>query len=378
MSTTGSLTARMPYFTGPSARIGTAVAAVVALVLPFMINDVFWLAILTTAGVYTLGAVSLNAVAGYLGEASLGQAFFLSVGCYAGVAAGMKGQLPLLGWVAVVLVVGALAGLVVAPLAMRLSGPHLIIITLGLVFLGQYVFSNWRGLTGGPGGTAFALPMSIGDLDFGALQFGGYLYSREQGLSLLTWIFVAIAMWWVHNIATSRRGRETRAVRDNPLAAQVAGVSVWRCKAGAFAVSGALAALAGALFAQQISYVEPEIFNFHLSIQFVAILVIGGSATAFGPAIGGVFVALIPALLTRYLTDAPFVLAPNDKGFGMTVSQLSSFTYAVLLVLFLLFEPRGINALITRAVGVCSRIATGHRSPSVPAVPASAHKENHA
>ena len=367
MSTTIAAKAKLPYFTGWPARLGTAVAAVVALAAPFMISDVFWLSIVITAGVYALGAISLNVVAGYLGETSLGQAFFLSIGCYAGVAAGMKLHLPLLGWLVVVLVIGAAAGTLVAPLALRLSGPHLVIITLGLVFLGNYIFSNWRSLTGGPGGTPVTLPTAIGGLDLAALQFGGLRYSSAQGLGLLTWVCVGLAMWWVYNIATSRRGRDLRAIRDNPLAAEVAGVNTARRKVGAFAVSGALGALAGALFAQQISYIEPEVFNLMLSLQLVAILVIGGSGTAFGPVIGGVFAALLPAVLTRYLGNLPFVLAPNEKGFGMTVSQLSAFIYAVLLVVFLLFEPRGINALVGRAIHAGGRIVARRRPTAVSA-----------
>lgn len=367
MPTTAPSLPKLRYFRTRGGRIGTLLAAVVALTLPFMVSDNFWLAILTTAGVLALGAVGLNLVSGYLGEASLAQAFFLAVGCYAGAAAGMKAELPMLGWVGVVLVVGAAVGMLSAPLALRLSGPHLIVITLGLVFLGQYLFSNWRDLTGGPGGMPFELPMQVGGIDFSALEFGGYLYSSAQGLAFLAWVLVALAMLWVNNIATSRRGREMMALRDNPLAAQVAGVSAWRTKVGAFAVSGALAALAGALYAQQISYVEPAVFDLTLSIEFVVILVVGGNATAFGPVLGGAFVALVPAVLSRYLGDLPFVLQPNEDGLGLTVAQLSALVYALLLVLFLLFEPRGMNALITKGVGAFRRIVGSRRGSSNPA-----------
>jgi branched-chain amino acid transport system permease protein len=347
------------YLPHRRAQIGVAVFVIAIFLVPLSIQDRFWLSIVATAGIYAMAATGLNVLTGYLGEASLGQAFFLAVGCFTGVAVGMKLELPLLAWAAAVLICGAVVGALVAPLSMRLSGPHLIVVTLGLVYLGIYLFNNWRSLSGGPGGLAIDLPLSVGGLDFSELTIGTTLYSAGQGVALLIWILVALCLWWVYNVSHSRRGREMRAIRDNPLAAQVAGVNLWRTRLVAFSMSGAIAALAGALYAQNVGYVEPAAFSLMLSIELVAVLIIGGSATTFGPVIGGIFVAAVPAVLDRYLGGVPFILGATEGGFGMTVPQVSGLVYALLLVLFLIFEPRGISAVLKRGATAVRHPATG-------------------
>jgi branched-chain amino acid transport system permease protein len=335
------------------------VFVIAILTVPLSVQDRFWLSIIATAGIYAMAATGLNVLTGYLGEASLGQAFFLAIGCYTGVAVGTHLELPLVVWIVAVLVCGGVVGAAISPLSMRLSGPHLIVVTLGLVYLGIYLFNNWRSLSGGPGGIPIDLPLSLGGLDFQALTIGTTVYTAGQGLALLIWILLALCLWWVYNISHSRRGREMRAIRDNPLAAQVAGVNLWRTRVVAFAMSGSIAALAGALYAQNVGYVEPAAFSLMLSIELVAVLIIGGAATTFGPVIGGIFVAAVPAVLDRYLGGLPFVLGATDTGFGMTVPQVSGLVYALLLVLFLIFEPHGISALIRRGAAAVGRLVPG-------------------
>lgn len=368
--TTHTERARVRYIAGAPARIGVLVFAIAIVAVPLLVADRFWLAVIATAGVYALGAIGLNVLSGYLGEPSLGQAFFLAVGCYAGLAAGTLIELPLLLWLAAVIVAGSLIGVIVAPLSMRLSGAHFIIVSLGLVYIGVWAFTNLRVVSGGPGGKSFALPLSIGGLDFNNLSIGPIAFTSGQGLALLIWIVVGLCLVWVYNVANSRIGREMKAIRDNVLAAQVAGVNLWRRRLVAFVMCGTMAALAGAFYGQSVRYVEPGAFDLMMSIEIVAMLIIGGSATTFGPIIGAVFVALIPALLDRYLGDLPFVLGPTETGFGMTVPQLSGTIFALLLVFFLIREPRGIAKLIEQ---LASRISTTRKRNS-PISPTATHE----
>src|SRR5215213_8487450 len=149
--------------------VGMFVLAALLVTLPLSVGDRFWLSILTTAGVFTLGAVGLNLLTGYLGEASLGHAFFMGVGAYVGIYVGETLGGPLLLWMAAVLLAGALTGAISGPLALRLRGGHLLVVTLALVFVGQWIFANWRDVTGGPSGRSVNLPLAIGSVDFGAL-----------------------------------------------------------------------------------------------------------------------------------------------------------------------------------------------------------------
>lgn len=324
-----------------------AIGFVAAIAVPLSVGDRFLVTVILTAGVFTLAAVGLNLLSGYLGEASLGHAFFMGIGAYVGIWAGETLGLPLLAWIPVVLIAGAAVGALTGPLALRLRGGHLLIVSIGLVFIGQWIFTNARDLTGGPNGRPVNLPLAIGPIDFGDLVIGGTRYTAVQSLAVLVWIVCVIAIVVVRNIARSRTGRAMRAIRDNELAASASGVSLFRAKMGAFIVSSAIAALAGAFFAQQLRYLEPTSFSLLLSIQIAVVLIIGGSGSTAGPVIGAFFFALTPLLLQR-LEWLPFVLSPNEEGFGLTAGELSNFIFAVLLVLILLFEPEGIVRLLAR------------------------------
>lgn len=340
-------------------RVGLGIGlALLAVTLPLSVADRFWLSVLTTAGVFTVGAVGLNLLTGYLGEASLGHAFFMGLGAYIGIWVGQELEAPLLVWLPAVLLGGALIGALTGPLALRLRGGHLLMVTLALVFLGQWVFTNWRDVTGGPSGRSVDLPLALGALDFSELTIGGTQYSATQGFAVLVWGLCVVAIVLVRNITRSRTGRAMRAIHDNELAASAAGVSLFRAKMGAFVVSSALAALAGALYAQQLRFLEPASFGLLLSIQFFVILIIGGTGSTAGPILGSFFIAAVPLLLQR-LDDLPFVLSPTDEGFGFTAGELANFLFAALLVLFLLFEPRGLARIFARLTGLGTRLTRG-------------------
>jgi branched-chain amino acid transport system permease protein len=156
-----------------------------------------------------------------------------------------------------------------------------------------------------------------------------------------------------------------QATRDNDLAADVVGISLFRVKAGAFIVSSALAALAGGLLAAVIQYVEPDQFNLELSLQYLSILIVGGVASTFGPVIGALVVGALPELLSRFGGSIPLVKSNTDLGggWGLSTAQFTVFSYGILLVLFLLLEPRGLAVLIERLVG---RAATLKSRPNLP------------
>jgi branched-chain amino acid transport system permease protein len=340
--------------------VGVLVLVLLLVTLPLSVGDRFWLSVLATSGVYTLGAVGLNLLTGYLGEASLGHAFFMGVGAYVGIYVGDTLGAPLLVWMVAVLAAGALVGAISGPLALRLRGGHLLMVTLALVFVGQWIFTNWRDVTGGPSGRSVDLPLAIGSVDFGALTIGGTQFTANQGFAVLVWLCCVVAIVLVRNVARSRTGRAMRAIHDNELAASAAGVSLLRAKMGAFIFSSALAALCGAFYAQQLRYLEPAAFGLLLSIQFVVILIIGGSGSTAGPVIGGLFVGAVPLLLQRQ-TDLPFILGPTEGGFGLTPGEFSNFAFAALLVLFLLLEPGGITRILARLGRFGARLT--HRRP---------------
>lgn len=353
LRTTGAYDGRIRrearVFQSPLTRYGAILLVVLSVVLPLSTSDSFLLSLGVTVGFFSIAAIGLNVANGYAGQIMMGQPFFLAIGAFTAVGFGADLGLPLPLWILAVLVVGAIAGVVVAPFALRLKGVYQIVLSLGLIFIGHYIFVNWTSLTGGVSGRRADLNLSIGFLDFAELQLGGMTYTRQQGLFMLVWLFVALCMFFVHLLMKSPGGRSIVALRDSELSARVAGINPTRSMIGVFAVSSAMGALGGAFYVAQLRFVSPEQFNLAMGLTFIIIVTVGGLSTAWGPVVGSLVICSIPVLASRYADAIPF-LKPNtavpDGSWGIPVGQFPVVIYGVLLVLILMFEPRGLVHLI--------------------------------
>ena len=336
-------------------KLAMLVLVAVWFVVPRILSD-FWLLVANYAGVAAIGAIGLNVLTGYTGQVSLGHAFFISVGAYVAGNLGLDSDVPFILWLPACFVAGALIGAVIGPFALRLRGDYLAIITLGLVFVGGHLWDNWDTVTGGGNGVSTAAPVELFGLDFADLTIGGESYSRNQGLFWLIWAIVAIVAILVKNIVRTRPGRALQAVRDRDVAAEVIGVSLARYKIAAFSLSSGLAALAGGLYGSLQQYVAPNEWTLVLSITYIAMIIVGGMATVFGSILGAIVVTAIPRLIERYSAEEGFFnslidplvqLGPGDGGI-ISVFSLNVVIFGLLIVVFLLVEPRGLAALWLR------------------------------
>ena len=338
----------LKLFRGPW-RKGAAVAGFVLwLALPQVMTDDQWLQVLVLAGIAAIGAIGLNLLTGYTGQVSLGHAFFIGSGAFMASWFGAEQGWPLLAWLAITIVVGATVGAIIGPAALRLRGDYLVIVTLGLVFAGGHLFDEWDSLTGGGGtGVTFDADVTIGSLDFSALELFGQSYSKDQGFFWLVWAIVGIVALLAANLVRSRAGRAMQAVRDRDVAAEVVGVSLARYKIGAFALSSAYAALAGGLLGAYYGYAEPGQFaglvGLALSIQYIAIIVVGGVGTILGSVLGALLLGGIPEIIRDYSGDIPVVSWITEH--WITVDSFNLVLYGLLLIVFLLVEPRGLAAV---------------------------------
>lgn len=331
-------------------QVGVAATVAVAAVMPWVLDDPL-LQTLATAFVFAIGALGLNIVTGLAGQVSLGHAFFLGIGAYtaAAISGDPEGRtigfgitfLPL--WLLAGGVTAAVAGVLVAPLATRLRGLYLAIVTLGLVFLGEHIFKEWQALTGGAGvGRQAAEPVMFGY----AFDRDGAFLTKEQNLYLLMFVLLLVFALLARNLARSRVGRAFAAVRDRDVAAEMMGINLARTKLLAFAISSFYAGCAGALLYTITGYFEPASFNLLLSVQFIAMVLIGGAGTVAGTLMGALFISLLPTLtrglpeyvpwISRQVTDVP------------NVFQVEQVLYGLLIVGFLLFEPRGLFGIWVR------------------------------
>ncbi|NJC67864.1 branched-chain amino acid ABC transporter permease [Planosporangium flavigriseum] len=333
-------------------KAGWVAAVIVLLALPLYV-DGFWLSAGLVAMAAAVGAVGLTLLVGAAGQLSFAHAFFLAVGAYGyacfsgepGAATLGLGLPPALGAALAIAVTGAL-GLAFSPVASRLRGIYLGVASLSLVFVGQHLLHNLTGVTGGFNGrdtpmftlagfdvTGSEPPVTVAGVPFGATERLWYL-----GLVALAGAGVI-----ARNLLRGRTGRALRMVRDSEVAAAVLGVDVRRSKATAFVVSSMFAGAAGVLSALALDRVVPDYFGLLLSVEFLAMIVIGGLGSVGGAVTGAAFVTLLPIVLARYSGVLPLV-ADAGSG-GVDAAVLARFCYGAAVVLVILIQPDGLAGL---------------------------------
>jgi branched-chain amino acid transport system permease protein len=247
-------------------------------------------------------------------------------------------------WLLAAGAVAAVLGLLVAPLASRLRGLYLAIVTLGLVFIGEHLFREWGQLTGGAGvGRQGPDPVLFG-VD---LSRSTDFFSADQQLFWLMLLLLALFAVVGRNIARSAVGRSFAAVRDRDIAAEITGVDVRKVKRRAFVVSSFYAGCAGALLYSILGYIDPASFGLLVSVQFIAMVLIGGAATISGSIMGAFFIALLPRFTRELPEYVPFLSASATE--TPNVFQFETLLYGLLIVGFLIFEPRGLYGVWVRA-----------------------------
>lgn len=318
----------------------------------FVAADLVYL--LTMAMVYAIGGIGLNLLTGYAGQVSLGHAFFLGLGAYTGAVLGGTPGTTTWGLgldLAIVLplaaIVPGVVGLIVAPLATRVRGLYLAILTLGLLIVGEHLFKVMVPVTGGQGVGRGVAQRTLFGVDLTKTYAIGPLHiAPHVSFMLLNLVLLVVLAIAARNLVRGRYGRAFAAVRDRDIAAEVMGVNLLRTKTLAFALSSAYAGIAGALFAMLIGRVAPETWNLFLSIDFLAVVVIGGIATISGTLIGACFVVLLPRLLEELTHVIPWISV--SSGGLINVFQLQTIIFGVLIILFITLEPRGLYGLWVR------------------------------
>jgi branched-chain amino acid transport system permease protein len=287
----------------------------VAMILPFVSND-YWALIGTRAAIYWVLVSGLNLVVGFAGHLAIGYVALLALGAYATsvlVAGNVMAPLPVFAALPIAGCVGAVFGVIVGLPALRLRTFYFAMSTLGFATIVTQIALAWQSVTGGGIGIAgpeFPEPFNTA---------WGYYY--------LCVAIAAFCTWMSANVAHSRFGRALIAVRDAEVAAEATGISKPRMLIAIFLFAGALAAIAGGLFASLQTYITPDAFTFDLSILFFIAILIGGRGSILGPMLG-----------TIILTILPEIAAP--------LAAWSTFLYAALLLAIVLAMPGGIAALL--------------------------------
>jgi len=311
-------------------RLGLVVLAVVA--APFVVSP-YWLTILNQIGIAAIGAIGLNILVGYTGLISLGQGGFLAVGAYTSGLLAAKAGLPFPADILCAIVSTAVLGTLFGLPALRLKGLYLAIATLASQQIIIWTVTHWDAVTGGT--SALVVPPA---------ELFGWQVAGDMTWYWIIAVCAGLAALAATNLFRTGLGRAFVAIRDQDVAAEVIGVNPFRYKLLAFAISSGFIGLAGALTARYNLIVTWERFTFDVSILYLAMIIVGGLGSVSGAIYGAIFMIAVPAWieeLSRNLSSLSFLQAD--------LPAIQQLIFGLTIVLFLVFEPRGLARIWQRA-----------------------------
>ena len=296
-------------------RAARVLGALLALTLPFWLQNPYYLHVVIMAGIFGVLSLSLNLLLGYTGQLSLGHAAFFGIGAYTSALLTLGLAWPVWPAMLAAVALAALAGWVIGRLALKLRGAYFVLVTISFAGVVSLVSVNWMGLTNGP----------LGLPGVPAPELGPWSLRTKTAYYYLVLAAVALSYLVCARLVRSRIGRAFLALRENEPLAESVGVDVTHYLVLAAVVSAGLAGLGGSLYAHYTRFVSPEVFLFTYTVTMVIMVVAGGKGTLAGPLVGALLFTALPEALRL-----------------ATSWQWQMLAYGVLLLLLVYFLPRGI------------------------------------
>src|SRR5215831_17243013 len=310
-----------------------AFAGLFIVIVPLMLGE-YYVSILDLILIAIVGALGLNILVGSTGQISIGHGAFMSVGAY--TAANLVVHLGAPFWVAIPAggLMAALIGAVVGSPSLRIKGIYLAIATLAAQLIIEWTINHVTWISGGVQASIQVPRPSL---------FGTQLKTQTQ-LYLFLMAFVVLAIVGTSNLIRSRVGRAFIAIRDQDIAAEIIGINIFRYKLWAFAISSFYAGATGVLYTYYLGIANYEQFQLDVSINFLAMVIIGGLGSALGPVFGAIFVTLLPIVTRRVLESAGGMFF-NASDLSAVIPSLRLAIFGGLIIFFLVVEPEGLNRL---------------------------------
>jgi len=293
------------------------------------ISSHYVLYVVNHIGIAAIAAIGLNILIGFTGQISLGHGAFFGVGAYS--AAILATALGFPFWLSVISagVITALIGMVFGIPSIRLKHLYLTIATLAGQFIIQYLLVTWVSLTKGAEG--IFLPK--------ATLFGLNL-KTDRAFFYVIFICFVIMTWMAVNLIRTRYGRAFIAIRDNDRAAEGMGIPIFKYKLLSFAISSFYAGFAGGLAAYYIGSITPEPYTLMLSVEYIAMIIIGGLGSIPGAVFGAIFITVLNEVLSG--ATEFFMNIGSLSKIALQIAPLREFIFGLAIVLFIIFEPKGL------------------------------------
>jgi branched-chain amino acid transport system permease protein len=297
---------------------------------PFLFSK-YVLNLLIQIGYLGIAALGLNILVGFTGQISIGHSAFFGFGAFASAYLNNQFHIPVFFSIPLAGLATTAVGLVFGIPAARLKGLYLAIATLAAQFILQDFFARASWFTGGVAGTPAE-----------SFSIFGYEVSGDQQYFYVVLAYVVVMYLLATNLMRTRDGRALVAVRDHYLSAEMMGINLTKYRTMSFGISSFYAGIGGALYAHYLGFVSVEGFDILFSIQFLAMIIIGGLGSIMGTLMGTTFMVLLPEVmggLAKLLAGSPL-----DHALGLSegIVFLKEMTIGAVIILFLIFEPDGL------------------------------------
>ncbi len=307
------------------------IMTVVALCFAPLFLDAYYLTLFIQVSYLGIAALGLNILVGFTGQISLGHGAFFGFGAFASAWISNSFAIPV--WLSIPLagVLTMAVGMMFGLPAARIKGLYLAIATLSAQFIIEDFFARADWFSGGSYGAA-ADPVSLFGMDFDSDQSFFYI-------ALFALVFMYL---WGTNLMRSRDGRAFVAVRDHYLSAEIMGINLTWYRLLSFGVSSFYAGIGGALYGHYLGFVSAEGFTLMMSVQFLAMIIIGGLGSVQGALLGTIFIVLLPEVLEATVS---LIGSTGLMDAGTLVENLAYFkemAVGLVIILFLIFEPDGL------------------------------------
>ncbi|RRJ83450.1 branched-chain amino acid ABC transporter permease [Aestuariirhabdus litorea] len=308
-----------------------AVAGILLLCLAPLVLDAYFLTLGIQVAYLGIAALGLNILVGFTGQISLGHGAFFGFGAFASAWLHNSFGIPVFFCIPLAGYMTMVVGMIFGSPAARIKGLYLAVATLAAQFILEDFFARADWFTGGSYG-ASAPPVNL----------FGYEFTNDQSFWYIA-LFALVTMYlWGTNLMRTRDGRAFVAVRDHYLSAEIMGINLTKYRLLSFGVSSFYAGIGGALYGHYLGFVSAEGFTILMSIQFLAMIIIGGLGSVKGALLGTIFMVMLPEVLEGIVGLLSATSWGNSTAFTDGLAYLKEMSIGLVIILFLIFEPQGL------------------------------------
>jgi branched-chain amino acid transport system permease protein len=308
---------------------GMVILILFFLILPVFGND-FWLAFISTTAITVIALQGLNILAGYCGQISIGHTAFMAVGAYTSTI--LAAQFGLSLWICIPFggLGAALIGMMFGLPSLRVKGYYLALTTIAAQYLIIYMIKTpFPEITGG------AIALNVPEL-----KLGSFVFSKEIHFYYFIMIMLILMTFFAKSLMRSHFGRAFVAIRDNDIASEAMGISLYKYKLMAFFIGCFYAGIAGSVWAAYVRVISPDDFTLTGSIWQIGMIIIGGVGSTLGPFFGAIFIGALREICVIF---GPYISSIIPQIGAQISASLVEMTFGIAIIVFLVFEPRGIS-----------------------------------